>query len=495
MFQAREAPAKKKKDEMSNLSPEKKTAPVNISNLPTGGVQSSLFNEPTKTTNLFGVKTSTPATQQPTGIAKVDDAKLDAILKSAIAKEEKVTQKIKELTSKMSNTQVVDQFLKEQNQAIDEFYAEFTQNLVKKIADIANQQKQNLKNKLAEEAQEFKKTTEELSGHFNKLLAENSLATIKNQLLSAAKDKKDAEQAVKSALATSFELENGFSPLVKKYKAIKYTIPSLALLSKPIDRKPANKQALHQKAELILPELEKVIEDINLALIDAIGSLSHPLKGFLPKISKCVQLENSLLGPDFQFELPGVPSEENAIPKDSKIREVVYKIHKNEAERLRGLNILSKDSEEELVLRVKPVSVRYDMVPGDLMLVNQTPCEIKSKNTSQQSNEIEFELENVLTGIPQNEKFHSKWDQAHELVLTESLILVKPQKKGYYTLMNLKDPKSTRGLVKAVKTDRTLNDKLQRELETILTEDKRALVQVLRIKNEDIIVSCKKLRK
>jgi len=503
--QSSEAPGQKMmKEQASNLSPEKnKQAPaVNISNLPSGGVQSSLFNQSqaNKPTLFSQAPAATQAQNKPQNvIPQADDAKLEAVLKAALAKEEKISQKIKEITGKMKNIQSVDQFLKEQDQAIDAFYDEFTQILVKKVTDLANQQKQELKNKLVEEAKDFKTTNEELSKHLEKLVTENSLAQVKDQLLDSAKkspSSENIEQAVKSSLATSFELENGFSPLVKKYKAIKYTIPSLNNLAKPLNRQPANKDTLLQKAEPVITEFEKLMKDVNLVLIDAIGSLAHPLKAHLPNISKSAGLENSVLRAEFPYELPGVPFEEKTFPKDLKIREVVYKLHKNEGQKLRELNVLSKEGEEELALRVQPVSVCSDLLAGDLILFNQVPYEIKSKTSSSQKNEIEFELENVLTGVLQSEKLHSKWDQAHELVLTENFVVVKPKNnKQYYTLVNLKDAKSTKGLVKAVKVDRFLHEKLQTELEDILKEDKRAVVRVLKIKGEDVIVACQKLRK
>ena len=419
---------------------------------------------------------------------------MEKTFEEAYKKESKVKRKIEQIVKEIdTNFQGATQFKKDQEVQIDKFFDEFEVELTRKLILFANEYRKKFKDQLQKDLGEYSETSERLKKQLQSLVEKDSFSNVfentkRNEQVSnlasaiASKLSTNAETVLKSYLSESFELKVGFTPLVKKYKLIKFAIPSLRILNTSFNEKIMLSADLTKSVEKIYEDFEKIFASLNSRLGHKIEKFSHPMKPYLETIDNYINSKSSIVPTSFLSS----DSEKLA----ANVNEVVHELTAREVAFVNTGEIFENNEDHTVSYHKKSVSVHYDMRKGDLLSLHDVPHKIVYKDFKSPNDVVE--LENVLTGELQRIEFHSGWDQGQDLVLTDTYIMTKAKqtRKGYYKLFNTDDEvEDTRSQLKIIKAGHVLTRKLTQDLAENLERESKVKVHTLVSHHKELIVA------
>ena len=360
--------------------------------------------------------------------------------------------------------------------------------------------------------------------------------------------KPDINQLYTSFLDSSPDLKYGLTPLTKKFKLIQYTLspnhdkPVLSQTISPniseIKKEPL-KDLLNISAEL-----ENFVAKLSLNFSNEIMSVTHPHSQHIYTIEKIAKSNIKILPFDASGKtIPQPEPEENAAlrkrlshidlddtskfiedsvdkekekekekeprspqlsnrsasdsgrvqPTLTPVKNISYKVPPKENLFTGNMSWSNNGDMSEISYQTQLISVHYNLSVGDLVSLNGAPFRILYKEWV--FPEDIMQLANIFTGETVEVKYNSRYSAMEDQVITKKYQVIKiSDKKGYYLVMDTAWDKSDtmKKLPKVIETKNVLDKKLEDDIRESFYSDKKALVHVLNVKNQEIIVSYRK---
>lgn len=452
---------------------------------------------------------------------------------------------------------MTEYFVKKQEKRIDEFFHEVYDFFNKNFMRMADSYKLTMKSKLQQEFAEYRYTYETLksnldymSSHdsFGYLLekdlfnisssAQNTQATNTANILSELNtEKPDLMKLANQYLEDSLEMKTGLTPLVKKFKLIDFILKQ---------RDNYNPSSLDHKKEPfkdfahINTELENFLSRISSVFSQDLPTISHPHTPHTHLIEKIARIPSRVLPFDTAGKsLSHSPSEENLAlkkrlsilevdsssleqvttntsteleqPKESKspkasqteiksqptltpTKSVTYRLPTKENSFTANQGWFNEEF-SEISYQSQTISVHNNLAVGDLVSVNGSPHRIIHKEWVFPVDMVH--MVNVFTGEKIEEVHHSRLNAMVDQIITKKYQVIKLSKKqDYFLVMDMVWDKSEhfKKLPRIIETKNVLDKRLEDDIKEALLSEKKVVVHVLKIKNEDIIVSYRKER-
>ena len=382
-----------------------------------------------------------------------DGVKVNEKLQEAFNRQKKLQMKVFNTNKKLDQNLVcLKDNIDKQLEEVHCFFNVFTMDAIKAILELSDKNKKKMKDFYEKELASYEQTNKQIKEQLNNLvkqgpfqeLVDNAMQDITNvELYDKNRGETPTCQVEEKGCDTGcqvVELNTKISTLMRKYKLLKYSMPSLFSHEAPL-KEIIDKEMLLEYSDHMIGDLNKSLETLNNKLIKKLGSIVHPFKSSITAIEKLIDIKSSEANFSFDLSLPNSDNLKNknqeAIPASS-IKETLCKFGSNEESILRKTGLFLKDEELKVICPTNTVSIHYHMKVNDLMLFNNAPHRIADKQWSFPSDHVV--LENVLTGVNFPISFHSRWHQQQDQLFPKQYLLSKVKEDyGLYVLESLKD--------------------------------------------------------
>jgi len=364
--------------------------------------------------------------------------------------------------------------------------------------------------------------------------------------------KPDISQLYTQFLENSTELKFGITPLVKKFKLIEYVLQpnhDKSVLSQSFSQNisEVRKEPLKDFVN-IHAELESFVAKLSANFSHEISTISHPHSPFIYNIDKIAKGASKILPFDNQGKTITQPEPEES----TALRKRLSQIETDDSQRQTDDSSLEKEREKEkektlqqqepkspqlsnrsasdsgkapvsltpvknvtykvpskenvfttttswfgdmgeVSYQTQLISVHNALSVGDLVSINGAPYRITHKEWIFPEDTIE--MVNIFTGERIEVKYNSRYSGMEDQIMTKKYQVIKiSENKGYYLLMDMAWDKSDslKRLPKIIETKNVLDKKLEDDIRETFHSDKKALVHVLKVKDEEVIVSYRK---
>lgn len=180
-------------------------------------------------------------------------------------------------------------------------------------------------------------------------------------------------------------------------------------------------------------------------------------------------------------------------PTLTPVKNVTYKVPSKENLFTANISWFPAGDMGEVSYQTQLISVHYHLSVGDLISVNGAPYRILNKEWIFPEDIVQ--MVNIFTGETIEVKYNSRYSGMEDQIITKKYQVIKiSDKKGYYMLMDMAWDKSDtlKRIPTVVETKNVLDKKLEDDIKEAFYSDKKAIVHVLKVKDEDIIVSYRK---
>lgn len=174
------------------------------------------------------------------------------------------------------------------------------------------------------------------------------------------------------------------------------------------------------------------------------------------------------------------------------IKTMTYQVPKQKLEDANYLGKKPATLPDEVNFKTHLVSVHYNLSVGDLIVHEGAPYRILSKEWNFPEDDIK--MVNIFTDERIEKTYHSRHNKDVEQILTKKYQMIKiSEKYGYYLLMDLNWEKSESlpRLPKVIDFNQVMEN-IQDELKEAFSTEKRVIVHMLSVGNQDTVVSYKK---
>ena len=364
--------------------------------------------------------------------------------------------------------------------------------------------------------------------------------------------KPDINQIYMQFLDESTDLKFGITPLVKKFKLIEFVLQpnhDKSILSQSFSQNISEvKKEPFKDFVNIHAELESFVAKLSANFSHEISTISHPHTPFIYNIDKIAKGGSKVLPFDSQgktitqpepeestalrkrlsqietedsqrqatddssslekdpnkdkekeIKEPKSPQLSNRSASDSgkapvsltPVKNVTYKVPSKE-------NVFTTTTSwfgdmGEVSYQTQLISVHNNLSVGDLVSINGAPYRITHKEWIFPEDTIE--MVNIFTGERIEVKYNSRYSGMEDQIMTKKYQVIKiSENKGYYLLMDMAWDKSDtlKRLPKIIEMKNVLDKKLEDDIREAFHSDKKALVHVLKVKDEEVIVSYRK---
>jgi len=388
---------------------------------------------------------------------------------------------------------------------------------------------------------------------FSKILQQEllSLSNLINQEKTNNEEPKpDITQLYTQFINESTDLKFGITPLVKKFKLMEYTLQlnhDKSILSQSFSQNisEVKKEPLKDFVN-ITAELETFVSKLSTNFSHEITNISHPHAPFVFTMDKIARGITKILPFDSTGQTTSTEPEESTalrkrisqietddsqqklildeiVEKDNKdkekekisepkspqlsnrsasdsgkppvtltpVKNVTYKMPARE-------NNFTTDTSwfkdmSEVSYQTQLISVHYNLSVGDLVSINGAPYRIQHKEWIFPEDIVE--MVNIFTGERLEVKYNSRYSGMEDQIMTKKYQVIKiSDRKGYYLLMDMAWDKSDtlKKLPKIIEVKNVLDKQLEDDIKEAFYSDKKAIVHVLKVKDEEIIVSYRK---
>ena len=385
-----------------------------------------------------------------------------------------------------------------------------------------------------------------VSNPLTQALSNNNLNT------SELEGRTNIHQLFTQFMNNSEDIKFGLTPLVKKFKLIKYTLQSSHekhVLSQNVSPNISEikKEPLKDFAN-IYAELENFVAKISTNFSHEVSNIVHPHTSFISTIEKIaktnqkilpfdptgksvtqpdveesstvrkrlslIDVDNSKLNDesvekereqekemekDKEPKSPQLSSRSNpdivkTPPTLTPVKSVTYKVPAKESTTFTtNISSFSSGALEELSYQTQLISVHHNLSVGDLISVSGVPYRIVHKEWIFPEDIVQ--MVNIFTGERIEVKYNSRYTGMEDQVMTKKYQVIQvSSKKGYYLLMDMAWDKTDtfKRLPKVIETKDVLDKRLEEDIKEAFYSDKKAIVHVLRVKDKEIIVSYRK---
>ena len=428
--------------------------------------------------------------------AEDDQSKANETVGDAFKKQKKLQMKVFNTNKKLDqNLDCLKKNISKQLEEVHCFFNVFTMKAIRAILELADKNKEKIKDFYEKELTDYEQTNNQIKEHLNNLvkqgsfqeLIDNIMQDVTNIEFSGENGGKpptcQVEEKSPDAGCHDGELNTKTHTLMRKYKLLKYSIPSLFSHKVPL-KETIGKEMLLECSDHIVEDLNKSLELLNNKLIKKLGSIAHPLKSSIKAIEELMDIKSSTTIFSFDLNLPNSVNLENkhqdTVPPPS-IKETLCKFGSKEETILRSTGLFEKDEELKIVCPTNTVSIHYHMREGDMMLFNNIPHVIVDKQWSFPSDHVI--LENMLTGVSFPISFHSRWHQQQEKIFPNVYLLHKIKEDyGLYVLKSFKDQRK-----KIVDSKSFVGHWVKQDIE-LKTEDELVVLYALVCNGKEIVV-------
>jgi len=154
-----------------------------------------------------------------------------------------------------------------------------------------------------------------------------------------------------------------------------------------------------------------------------------------------------------------------------------------------------KEEFNEISFVTQTISVHNNLTVGDLVSVKGSPFRITHKEWNFPNDIVH--MVNIFTGERIEETYHSRLNAMVDQVMTKKYQVIKiSNNNDYYLLMDMSWDKSEtfKKLPKVIEAKKVLDKGLENDIKEAFFADKKVVVHVLEMRNQEIIVSYRKER-